>query len=423
MVNCKSEVIVVGGGVVGVSTFYELARRGLTPILLEASEGLATVTSFANGGILTPSMPEPWNGPGVGKHLFSSLFDAASPMKVRLASLPAMVPWGLRFLGHSSRKHHQQATSNNFKLAHRSARITQEAVQKHMISCDFACSGAMKVFSSNKAMQATIDSAETLEPLGLGCETLSAEEAISIEPELDAIRGRISCAIYYRGDSVGDAYKYACGLSDVGLKLGGEIRTETRVKSIKTDNGIVVGVETDNGFVAASDVIVAAGNATSSLVRPHGARLHIKPAKGYSVTLAANNWTSKPRTPVIDDSMHAAVTPIGDRVRIAGTAEFAGNNLKLDTRRVQNLHAIFADIYPHLATQVDHTLTSAWTGLRPMSADGLPFIGRAGPQGLWVNAGHGHLGWTMAMGSAEMIGHLIMGETPAIDPFPFRVGR
>lgn len=418
-----NSIIVIGGGVIGVSTFYELARRGLKPVLLEAAPDLATGTSFANGGMLTPSMPEPWNGPGVGGHLAASLFDPGSPMKIRLKALPFMVPWGLRFLWHSTAKSHQQATINNFKLAKRSVLATKDVVKKFGIRCDFSPSGAMKIFSSAAAMSAAAATAEMLTPLGLEYEALSAAEAIAVEPELASIKDRIGGAIFYREDAVGDAHSFTQALSKIAEDYGGSVKTDVRVRGIASKKGAVTGVATDSGFMAATDVIVAAGNASPSLVRRHGVLLPIKPAKGYSVTLDAKNWSTRPKVPIIDDSMHAAVAPIGDRIRIAGTAEFAGHNLALDDRRVENLHDIFSSIYPGLAPLVDRTHSFAWTGLRPMTADGLPIIGPAGPRGLWINSGQGHLGWTMAMGSAELIATLVMADEPALDPAPFRVGR
>lgn len=423
MVGCKSRIIVIGGGVVGVSTFYELARRRLEPVLLEASRDLASVTSFANGGMLTPSMPEPWNSPGVGRHLLSSVFNPSSPMKIRLGMLPAMIPWGLRFLYNSTGKKHRRATMANFALADRSVRITQQTIEEFGIRCESATAGALKIFSSTVAMREALANAEMLQSMGLKFETLSAGDAIRIEPELAAIKDRICCGIYYREDAVGDAYKFTQALSHIGRQFGGGVRTDCKVINIEVANGAIAGVQTDDEFIAASDVIVAAGNASSSLVNRHGVRLAVKPAKGYSVTLNAEDWRFRPKIPVIDDGMHAAITPIGDRIRLAGTAEFAGNDLTLDMQRVENLYKIFSSVYPDLAKQVDRDLSSAWTGLRPMSADGMPFIGQAGPRGLWINTGHGHLGWTMAMGSAEMIGHLVMGEKPAIDAGPYKVGR
>lgn len=408
---------------IGVSTFYQLARLGLSPILLDASDELAAGTSFANGGLLTPSMPEPWNGPGVGGHLFASFFDPKSPMKVRFWSLPRMIPWGLRFLRHSSRRSHRRSMIANFKLAHRSACITHEVAREFGIACDMRASGTIKTFSSANAMQEALQNAESLSHLGLEFESLSAQEAVDREPELAPIQDRVSGAIYYRGDSVGDARKFTHALSGIALGLGGSIQKATTVNTIKVRHGTVVGVETSEGLLEAADVIVAAGSASPSLVRPLGVRLHMNPAKGYSITLDMQNWTSKPTIPVIDDEMHAAVTPIGNRMRIAGTAEFVGNNLTLDTRRVDNLHDVFANIYPELALQSDRADSLAWTGLRPMSADGLPYVGPAGPRGLWVNTGHGHLGWTMAMGSAEMMACMLMGEAPEVDPAPYSIDR
>jgi D-amino-acid dehydrogenase len=171
-------------------------------------------------------------------------------------------------------------------------------------------------------------------------------------------------------------------------------------------------------------VVIAAGSASTRLLEPLGLSLPVRPVKGYSVTIDVSaNPADLPRMPIVDDAMHAAVTPLGSRLRIAGTAEFAGMNRTLRQACIDNLFHLLDAIFPRIAAYVDRGAALAWTGLRPMSADGTPFIGQMRIPGVYVSTGHGHLGWTMALGSARLLADLMLGNEPAIDPRPYRATR
>ncbi|MEX0644480.1 MAG: FAD-dependent oxidoreductase, partial [Parvularculaceae bacterium] len=399
----KSDTIIIGGGLAGAAALFELARRGVAATLLEAREGVALETSFANGGMMTPSMPEPWNGPGVGRHLFESLFDPASPMKLRPRAIPGLAFWGLRFLGNSAPARHRAAAAANYALASYSARTTHAWREAYALDYDAAQTGSLKIFEKREAMTEQLDAAERLAPLGLRVEIADTDRAIEIEPELAEIRGQIACALYYPDDGIGDAHKFVRSLADQSLKLGASIRTGARAIAIKSHGGQVTGVMTDGGFLEATRVVIAAGNASPALARAVGVSLPIKPVKGYSLTYEVAGKNRRPRVAVIDEAMHAAMVPIGDRLRAVGTAEFTGFDLSLRPERIDNLRRFFERIYPSLSREIEARAGEPWTGLRPMSADGMPFIGEARIRGLWINAGHGHLGWTMAAGSAALL--------------------
>ncbi len=415
--------IVVGGGIIGAATLYELASRGVPAVLLEAGEGIALDTSYANGGMLTPSMPDPWNSPGVGKHLFFSLFDRYSAMKLRLHSVPGLVGWGLAFLRNSTPSRHRAATIANFRLATLSVGRTDELRVALNLDHDASTAGTIKIFETRNALSASLAVAELLAPMGLRFSELDRTGAIELEPALLHIKERIHGALHYPDDRSGDAHVFARGIAAKALSLGAQIRPRTRVRRLVMENRRIAGVETDQGLERAENIVLAAGNDTARLAGGVGIRLPIKPVKGYSLTWQAEDPSHLPRHPVVDDALHAAIVPLGRRIRAVGTAEFAGVDKVLSPERIDNLFRLFRRIYPALAAKVEPAMAQRWTGLRPVSADGCPFIGETPVDGLWINSGHGHLGWTMAAGSAELLVDLMSSKTPKIAPAPYRVVR
>lgn len=417
-------IIIVGGGLIGVSTLYELVSRGEKAVLLEAGDCVAGETSFANGGMLTPSMPDPWNGPGVAGHLLESLFDPRSSLKLRWKAIPGLSLWGLRFLRHSSAKHHSATTDANYRLAANSTELTDYLRKTLGLDYDFADRGTLKVFETAEAMEGPLALARRLQAFGLKFEALNRDATVAVEPQLTNIKDNIAGALQFPNDHVGDARKFTEVLAEAALKAGGEIRYNARVERIHRNGGSVSGVDVGGEHLSARAVILAAGTGTVQLSRQLGIRLPIAPVKGYSYTVDARSLGNRmPRVPVIDDAMHAAVVPLGDRLRFVGTAEFTGLDPRIDLIRIDNLKSLFQRMYPHICGDIDLDGGFAWTGFRPMSADGRPFIGPSPVDALWLNCGHGHLGWTKAVGSARLLVDQMLGADTLIDPAPFRYDR
>lgn len=413
----KQRFIIIGGGLIGVTTLYELVARGHEATLFEAEDELGLGASFANGGMLTPSMPDPWNGPGVAGHLMASLFDPKSSMKLHLSQVPALAGWGLRFLAASGRSRHQATTLANYRLCAKSAERTRALAAQLALQFDQSDSGALKIFESAEAMAGPLAMAERLsENAGLRFARLDAAGAVAVEPQLAPIGERIAGALHFPDDGVGDARKFVLALADKARELGGTIKLGARVDKLLSRNGRIEGVAS-GGEDYRGDVILCSGVWSPELARQAGLSMPVKPAKGYSVSIAAGALGNRmPRIPVIDDAMHAAVVPIGDRLRFVGTAEFAGFNRRIDQPRVDNLTALFERVYPDLAGDLDMSEAKPWAGLRPMSAEGRPIIQKSPREGLWLNCGHGHLGWTMACGSAQLLADLIDGKPNTLAP-------
>ena len=416
--------LVIGGGLIGLATAQALQDRGQSDIVvIEARDGVALETSFANAGIMTPSMSDPWNGPGVHWQLLASFFNSQSAMKLRLRALPSLVNWGLRFLRHSSPARHSRATELNFLLSDYSVRQTRRLRDRLGLRYDCSDVGTLKVFRNADAMRGPLALALHLAPLGLQVNELSRDETIAAEPALAPIAAQLVGALRFPDDAAGDAHQFCRALEHALRQSGVELRCGVKIKALRVRDNRVRGVISDQGAIDAERVVVAAGCWSPQLLQPVGVSLPIKPAKGYSLTIDLHGVESRPRIPIVDDAMHAAVTPMGERLRIGGTAEFAGFDARIDSRRIDNLKNLTRAIYPRLAEQIDFGLARAWTGLRPMSCDGVPFISATRIDGLYVNAGHGHLGWTMAVGSGELLADQMLSRAPALDPAPFRVQR
>lgn len=416
-------VVIVGAGLAGLSAGYALIERGCDVVLLEAHAAVASEASFANGAILTPSMCDPWNGPGVHRHLAKSLFDPHAAMKLRWTAMPSLLSWGSVFLRNSTPARYSRATRAAFLLADYSVRATRRLRGRLALEYGASVCGTMKLLRSRRAQEQGLALARMLGELGLRHEVLDRERTVREEPELEEIAPQIAGALRFPDDECGDAHRFCIALADLIERQGGRIRPGTCASHIVTRGGAVVGVATPDGVVESTSVVIAAGAQSPQLSRSCGVSLAIRPVKGYSLTLDLSRFDRVPALPVVDDDLHAAIVPMQRRLRVAGTAEFAGMNRSVCPERIENLWRVLEATYPRVVREVDRASAEAWAGLRPVSADGLPFIGGTSIRGLYVNAGHGHLGWTMAVGSGQLLADIMRGSPPDIDPTPYLAAR
>jgi D-amino-acid dehydrogenase len=415
----RGEVIVVGGGLAGLSSAAALSEAGYSVHVLERREGVGLETSFANGGLLTPSMPHPWNSPGVWRLLIRWLGREDAPMLLRPSALRSYVGWGLRFLSASSPRGYRAATEANFRLCDYSLRCLQRWRRELRLEYAAGTRGTLNVYRDRAQFRHALAGVEELRPLGLSCAVIDAAAAVRLEPLLDEVRGTIVGAIHYPTDETGNAYLFCQALKDRLLERGVRISQGTTVRSLHVAAGRVAGVETGAGLVEGTQVVVAAGPWSTALLDTHGVRLHVRPVKGYSLSIRGVAPSLMPGIALIDDLLHAVMTPLGDTLRLAGTAEFSGWDRTVGARRLEALWKLPAVLTPALSRALDRTSALGWCGLRPVSADGTPYIGAGAIRGLWVNAGHGHLGWTQAAGSACLLAQLISAAPAAIDPGPY----
>ncbi len=413
------KVIVIGAGLIGLTTAYVLRRRGHEVTVIDRAAGPGCETSFANGGLLTPSMSEPWNSPGCWRTLLGSFGRHDAALQVRLRTLPSLAHWGMAFLRNSSAAAFHRNTISNLRLALYSLEQMEVLRQQTSIEYGRDVPGALRVFRDRPSLERAVIGADRLASQGLNVQRLSTDEAIRLEPALIPIAGNLSGALHYRADETGDAFVFCTVLSQCARVLGVEFHFGTEISVIETKHAQVTAVLSDRGRFVADRYVVSAGSYSVPLLKGVGVHLPVQPAKGYSVTFDRPAGAPVLRVPIVDDQLHAVVVPLPDKIRVAGTAEFAGYDLTISGTRLLNLTTLLKQVLPQFRSDAPR----AWCGLRPMSVDGVPIIGCTPISNLFVNTGHGHLGWTMAAGSACLLADLISNEPTWIDSTPYKLAR
>lgn len=421
-------VAVIGAGLLGLFTARALHQAGARVTVFERREGPGLETSFANGAVLHPSAVDPWNAPGVGRQLLRSLADPDAAVRLRLAALPSLGLWGLRFLRESAPERHRQHTRHNVALALRSVALMQD-MREEGIVYDAADTGTLAVHRDAQALRDAQAWSGWLSSLGVPHQVLGRDALVALEPSLAPVAGALAGAIHHTADASGDARRCCEGLAEALARQGVALRWNTNVRSIVRRAPGGLELQSDVVAEAFDQVVVAAAAWSESLTRPLGLRLPVRPAKGYSITVmpgdaaAAPAAPALPRRPLIDNSLHIAITPLPGRLRVAGTAEFCGFDARLDDRRVTALQRQLGRVFPQLAVLPAGWSCRGWTGLRPLSVDGKPLIGPTTVPGLWLNTGHGPLGWTTGAASAELLVAQMTGRPGPLEPVPFLPAR
>ncbi len=415
--------VIIGGGLIGLSTALALLDRGEEVLVLEAREAVGRETSFANGGMLTPSLSEPWNGPDVFGHLLKSLVNPSGGMKISPRAIPGLFRWGLGFIRNSVRSRFLAATIDNYRLARYSLDMTRAITRQFDLQYDFSDHGTLCIFRDSRSMQTRLELCQRLAEIGLNFSLLDPDEIVANEPTLAPIAGKLTAGIRLPDDACGDAHLFCRGLAKAIAKLGGEVRASTSASRLIVEHNRIVGVATALGEVPTKRVVVAAGSLSPQLLRSSGQTLAVRPAKGYSVTIEGSALGDLPNVAVVDEASHAVVTSFGSRLRVVGTAEFAGFDQSIPRERIDRLYNVLTSMLPDVVPQVDRDRAETWAGLRPMSNDGRPFIGPTKTEGLFVNTGHGALGWTMAVGSGYLLADQVVGRLPGIDHQAFLPAR
>lgn len=409
--------LVIGGGLMGVTSAWYLAERGFEVTVLERREGPALETSFANGGLLTPSQSDPWNAPGTWLYLLK-LWREDSPLLLRPRAIPGMWRWGTKFLAASRAAPWWRATEANLRLGLYSVQCLRELHRSVSLDYPGLGTGTLKIFREAEAFEDSATLARSLAPLGLQHRELSVEDAVALEPALSPVAEQLVGAIHYPDDGSGDAHLFTRALEQRARQAGVKFRYGVEVTELRGGRGRVEAVQTGDGEMRADAYILAAASYSPALAASLGLKLPIYPVKGYSATL----HMSQPvlGVPLVDFEQKLVVTPLGDRLRIAGTAEFAGFDASPNPRRSAHLVRQAARLLPVIGevTEVQH-----WNGFRPMTADGPPLLGETPYSNLFLNAGHGPLGWTLCTGSSRAVADRVAGHAPGIDLTPYSLAR
>lgn len=416
-------VVVIGSGLQGVATAWFLASRGCEVTVLERGEVVAGATSYANAGMLTPSMADPWNAPGVLGHLLGSLGREDASFLLRLRALPSILGWGLAFLRNASPARFRANMEKNLRLASYSLEVLGELRSSLGLHYDERRNGTIKVFRDARAFDAAVQRNAILSSLGLAVRAVDAAEAARIEPALAPVREKLVGGIYCPTDESGDARAFTQALARKATEAGTTFVFDAQVRHLERNGDRIAAVASRQGVYEADAYVVAAGCWSAGLLGGLGHDLPVRPVKGYSITVPFGHWAAPPQMPVIDDALHAAATPLGDRLRVAGTAEIAGYDTAPTPSRIDNLFGLLLNLFPGYTPHLDRARAAPWAGLRPVCADGVPLIGRYRCRNLFLNTGHGHLGWTLAAGSARVLADLMLGAVPEIDARPYDAQR
>jgi D-amino-acid dehydrogenase len=413
------KVIVLGAGIVGVTSAYQLAKAGHEVTVVDRQPGPALETSFANAGEVSFGYCSPWAAPGIPMKAMKWLFMQHAPLILRPKVDMAMLSWMAQMLRNCTSARYALNKSRMLRLADYS-RVSLAALREETgIAYDERMQGTLQLFRSEAQLDASAKDVKALAADGIPYEVLDPEGCIRVEPALVLEREKIVGGLLTPKDETGDCFKFAGALAEKAKALGVVFNYGSIIRSLDVEGGRVTGVVTAHGRIAADAVVVALGSFSPLLVRPHGIRLPVYPVKGYSLTIPITDASRAPESTVMDETYKIAITRLGDRIRVGGMAEISGYTNDLGEPRRLTLQHSVTDLFPG----GDVSKASFWSGLRPMTPDGTPVIGATKVAGLFLNTGHGTLGWTMSSGSARLIADLVSGRTPEIDATDLAVAR
>lgn len=411
------KVLVLGAGVIGVTAAYQLALAGHEVTVLERQAGAALETSFANAGEVSPGYSAPWAGPGVPLKAIKWLLMKHRPLVIRARVDLDLVRWGLAMLRNCTTARYELNKGRMVRLAEYSRDCLKVLRDTTGITYDEGMQGTLQLFRTPAQLDGAAADIAILQRYGVGFELLDRDACVRHEPALAQVREKFVGGLLLPGDETGDCFKFTQNLAARAATLGVQFRYGTRIEGLiqSRDSSLraapLDGVFTDAGVLRADAYLVALGSHAPALLKGVGLRLPVYPVKGYSITLPITNAQGAPESTVMDETHKVAVTRLGDRIRVGGTAELAGHDLTLHGARRRTLEHVVSDLFP---SGGDASRAEFWCGLRPMTPDGTPVLGATRWPNLFLATGHGTLGWTMAAGTACVIADVIGGCLPAI---------
>ncbi len=405
-------ILVLGGGVIGVSSAYYLARAGHSVTVVDRQPGPALETSFANAGEISPGYASPWGAPGIVPKAIRWMLMSHPPLVLRRVLDRDAISWVLAMLGNCTERRYAINKERMVRLAEFSRDRLIDLRAETGIEYDGRQQGTLQLFRTMKQVDGAAKDIAVLRETGVPFEVLDVAGCIAAEPALAATAEKFVGGLRLPNDETGDCFKFTNALAALAETLGVEFRYGETISRIQTDGEGVSGVHTDKGLLTADAYLVALGSYSPLLLRPLGLRLPVYPVKGYSITAPIVDAARAPESTIMDESYKIAITRLGDRIRVGGMAEISGFSTDLPKVRRAALEFSVGDLFPGGG---DLKAASFWTGLRPMTPDGTPVIGATGIPNLFLNTGHGTLGWTMACGSAHVIADLISGRPAAIE--------
>ena len=414
------KVLVLGSGVIGVASAYQLALAGHEVTVVDRQPAAALETSYGNAGEVSPGYSAPWAGPGVPIKAVKWLLMHHRPLVIRPNIDMNLVRWGLAMLRNCTSARYELNKSRMVRLAEYSRDCLKELRAQTGIRYDERMQGTLQLFRTQAQLDGTAADIAILKRYGVGFELLDRDGCIRHEPALAQVRDKFVGGLLLPGDETGDCFKFTQNLAALAAQRGVQFRYGTQIKQLQMSGSQIGGVLTDAGLLKADAYLVALGSHSPLLLKQIGIRIPVYPVKGYSITVPITDASGAPESTVMDETHKVAVTRLGERIRVGGTAELAGYTLKLHDARRQTLEHVVTDLFPRGG---DVSRAEFWCGLRPMTPDGTPVVGATRLPNLYLATGHGTLGWTMAAGTGRVLADVISGRAPGIDMSGLTVDR
>lgn len=414
------KILILGSGVIGTTAAYYLAKAGHSVTVVDRQSASALETSYANAGEVSPGYSAPWAGPGVPLKAIKWMLMHHSPLVIWPMLDPAMWRWGASMLRNCTEKRYAINKSRMVRLAEYSRDCMRELRADTGIEYDQRTQGTLQLFRTQKQLDGTAKDIEILRQFGVPYELLDRPGYVKVEPALDLVKEKFVGALRLPRDETGDCFKFTQNLAKMAEKLGVQFRFGVNIEGLVSDGTRISRVRTDAGQLVADHYLLALGSYSPLLLRPVGIHIPVYPVKGYSITVPITDARYAPESTIMDETHKVAVTRLGDRIRVGGTAELAGYNLNLREARRKTLDHVVTDLFPRGG---DVSQAEFWTGLRPMTPDGTPIIGETPYDNLYLSTGHGTLGWTMAAGTGRLLADVLSSRKPEIDPDGLSMSR
>lgn len=406
------KVVVLGSGVIGVTSAWYLAQAGHDVTVIDRQPAAALETSFANAGEISPGYSAPWAAPGVPLKAIKWMFMEHAPLIIQPKMDMPKLRWMMQMLRNCTSAAYAVNKARMVRLAEYSRDCLTELRAETGLTFDERQQGTLQLFRTQKQLDAAAKDIAVLRETGVAFELLNVAGCIAAEPGLRASAERIVGGLRLPGDETGDCFLFTQRLAAKAAALGVTFRHGVSIHRLNMAGGRVASVTTSDGDVTADAFVLALGSYSPELVAPLGMRLPVYPVKGYSITMPIADMNRAPVSTVMDETHKIAITRLGDRIRVGGMAELAGFDLTLHDKRKRSLLHSVQDLFGGAG---DAAQASFWTGLRPMTPDGTPVVGRTPVSNLFMNTGHGTLGWTMAAGSGRVLADVMSGRATQID--------
>ncbi len=404
-------VIVLGSGVIGVASAYYLAQQGATVTVLDRQAGPAEETSFGNAGQISPGYSTPWAAPGIPFKAVKWMFQHHAPLAINMDGSMWQLQWMAQMLKNCNPNSYAINKERMTRVAEYSRDCLRELRKETGISYENRSKGTLQVFRNDAQLDAVQRDIQVLKECGVEHQLLLKDELAKVEPALEFAKDKLVGGLHLPNDETGDCYMFTNALANIAKKMGVDFKFNQNVEKLVLEGNEIKGVVVNGEVLTADRYVLAFGSYSRDFLKPLNLDLPVYPVKGYSLTIPIVDAAFAPQSTVLDETYKIAITRFDQRIRVGGMAELSGFNHGLNMDRRATLEMVTQDLFPG----GDMQQASFWTGLRPMTPDSTPIIGATRFSNLFLNTGHGTLGWTMACGSGKLISDLVMNHKTDIN--------